>query len=95
MGDTVPRIATLLLIKLTIFIYNLSESFWIANSTERQTDSCDESSDSYESIKDSTALGRGSDGEEMVGVGFAEILYVKVVRRVLCRHKPGVRRTGA
>jgi hypothetical protein len=63
MKDTVARIATLLLIKLTIGIYKLSESFQINNSTERQNNSCGESSDSYESLKDSTALGRGSDAE--------------------------------
>jgi hypothetical protein len=61
MKDSVPRIAALVFIELTIFIYNLSESFWIADSTERQTDACEESSGSYESLKDSTALRRGSD----------------------------------
>ena len=61
MKDSEPRIATLVLIELTIFIYKLNESFWIADSTEGQTDSCDKLSESYKSIKDSTTLRWGSD----------------------------------
>jgi hypothetical protein len=49
------------LIAPSIFIYYLSESLCVADSTVAQTDSCEKLSGSYESIKDSTALRRGSD----------------------------------
>ena len=42
---------------------HLSESLWTTNSNERQADSCDELSEWHKDKRESTALGRGSDGE--------------------------------
>jgi hypothetical protein len=44
-----------------LLICKLSESFRITDSNEHQTDSCDRLSECYESLRDSTALGQGSD----------------------------------
>jgi hypothetical protein len=40
-NDTALDVAKLVLIKLTAFISNLSDLFWIADSNEHQTDLCD------------------------------------------------------
>jgi hypothetical protein len=48
-------------IRNTIFTCELSESFRITDSNERQNESCVDLSESHETIRDSTALGRGSD----------------------------------
>jgi hypothetical protein len=72
MKDTAPQIATLLSIEMTAFTCELNESFSIVDSTERQTDSCDKSTGSHESVKDSTALRRGSD------VGRKNVDHVRV-----------------
>jgi hypothetical protein len=55
------KIDTLVLTRWTAVTCSLSDSFCIADSNERQTDSCDSWSDFQETKRDSTPLDRGSD----------------------------------
>ena len=63
---TESKISPLLLIKQTTFIWYLSESFETTDSNQRQADSSEKYAECYGHIKDSTALGRGSDGPSAV-----------------------------
>ena len=58
--------SALLSIKRFAFTWHLSESLWTTNSNERQADSRDELSEWCKDKRDSTALGRGSNGQSWV-----------------------------